>query len=284
MIAGSLGCVLVSMPQPFDFALTVSRFRASGEDRVNRLAGGRLFRVLGGRVVTVAQATGGVDATPPRPEFVEPVRRLLGAHADLAEFDRLVVAADAVLAELVGRLHGLRPALVPDPFEMLVTSITAQQISQAAALATRNRLVEAFGERHGTVYSFPLPAALATADESRLVAAGLSRTKARYVRAVAASKLDFDELAELEDDEVIARLVELPGIGRWTGEWYLARHLGRADVWPAGDLALRRALERFYTGGSPIDETGARRLGERFRPHRTLACLYLLSGARMSAG
>ena len=271
------------MPQPFDFALTVERFHASGEDRMNHVADGRLSRVLAGHGVTVDEAPGGVRVTPAHPELEGPVRRLLGAHADVSGFERLAAEVDPVLAELTRGLRGLRPALVPDPFEMLITSITAQQISQAAALATRNRLVEAFGQPRGSVYSFPSSAALATADDAALVAVGLSRPKVRYVRAIATSDLDFDDLAGLDDHEVTVRLSELPGIGRWSAEWYLARHLGRPDVWPAGDLALRRALERFLTAGSPVDEKAARQLGERYRPHRSLACVYLLAAARFGA-
>ena len=278
---GSLGRVFVPMPRPFDFARTVGRFGAVGEDRVNRLADGRLTRVLAGRAVTMEAASGGVLVEPGRPELVRPVRRLLGAHADLGWLDHVPGSADPVLADLAGRLRGLRPALVPDPFEMLVTSITAQQVSQAAALAMRNRFVEAFGQRHGAVYAFPDPAAVARVDESTLAATGLSRQKARYVRTIATSRRDFADLTTLDDDDVVAALTELPGIGRWSAEWYLARHLGRPDIWPAGDLALRRALERFCSAGSRLDDPQARRLGDCFRPHRTLACLYLLAAARM---
>ena len=178
------------------------------------------------------------------------------------------------------RLAGLRPPILGDPWEALVGSITAQQVSLCAALAIRTRFVERFGERVERAWAFPARERVAAAEPEELVALGFSRRKADYAVGLARSDLDLEALAALPDEEVKARLVELPGIGEWTADWFLARHLARPDAWPAGDLGLRKAVGRFVLGGRDpsVDETRA--IGERFAPHRNLTAHYLLTGMR----
>lgn len=218
-------------------------------------------------------AAGGVAVDQPDADLAGPVRRYLGASFDLDGFAAAALA-DSVLARLVADLRGFRPPLVPDPFEALVTSITAQQISLRAAGAVRNRLIRAFGTAFAVAHAFPGRERLATASPEELVAVGFSRRKAEYVLGLARADVDLEGLAVLPDDEVKERLVALAGIGEWTAEWFLARHLGRPDVWPAGDLGLRKAVLHFY-GTNDV-----RALGGRFAPFRTLAAHYLLLGMR----
>ncbi|HSK15938.1 MAG TPA: hypothetical protein VK915_07180 [Gaiellaceae bacterium] len=220
-------------------------------------------------------APGGVRVDPPDPALAEPVRRFLGAAFDLDALAAFA-AAEPVLARLVQALRGFRPPLVPDPFESLVTSITAQQISLRAAFSIRNRFIEALGEPHDGVWAFPARERVAAASPEEVAAVGLTRRKAASVVAIARADLDLDALAPLPDDEAKAVLVELPGIGEWTAEWFLARHLGRPDVWPAGDLGLRKAVLHFYA------EEDTRAAGDRFPGHRNLAAHYLLLGHRLS--
>jgi DNA-3-methyladenine glycosylase II len=165
--------------------------------------------------------------------------------------------------------------LAPDPFESLVTSITAQQVSLHAAFAIRSRFVQHFGIRVGRVWSFPARERVAAAEESELVALGFSRRKAEYVVGLARSEIDLDGLAALPDEEVKARLVALRGIGEWTAEWFLARHLGRPEAWPAGDLGLRKAVLHFY------GEEDTRAASARFSRFANLAAHYLLLGLRV---
>jgi DNA-3-methyladenine glycosylase II len=180
-----------------------------------------------------------------------------------------------VLAGIVERLAGFRPPLTPDPFEMLVGAITAQQVSLFAALAIRNRLVERFGERHGEASSFPTRARLAAAREEELLELGFSRRKAEYVIDLARSELDLDALSALPDDEVKARLIAQRGLGEWSAEWFLARHLARPHAWPWGDLALRKAVADLYRG---LDVREAR---QRFHPYENLSAHYLLLARRI---
>src|SRR5262249_57742882 len=142
-------------------------------------------------------------------------------------------AGQPVLAELVPRLAGFRPPLAPDPFESLVTSITAQQVSLFAAFAIRTRLIERFGVRGELAHAFPTRERIASAEEDELVALGFSRRKAEYVVGLARSDVDLEALAALDDDEVRARLTAVRGLGAWTAEWVLGRRRAHPRAWPA---------------------------------------------------
>ncbi len=110
-----------------------------------------------------------------------------------------------------------------------------------------------------------------------MLALGFSRRKAEYVLGVADEPVDLDELASLPDDEVKRRLVAVRGIGEWTAEWFLARHLARPRAWPVGDVALDKAVRAFYPEALDI-----RAFGERFDPFQNLTAHYLLTGARLA--
>ena len=260
----------LAAPEPFSLELTTARFRAFGLDRATLWEDGALYRAAGGRELRIAAAPGGVDVEPLDAETEPVVRKLLGFEFDLVAFSAWA-AGDELLGPLVVRFAGFRPTLAPDPFEMLVGAITAQQVSLFAAGAIRNRLVERFGEHVGRVWAFPTRERLAAASEEELCVVGFSRRKAEYVIALARSDLDLAALALLSDDEVKERLTALRGLGEWTADWFLARHLGRPRAWPAGDLALRKAVRSLY-GDVDVRATGA-----RFEPFQNLTAHYLLA-------
>jgi DNA-3-methyladenine glycosylase II len=264
----------VAVPGPFDFALTTERFRAFGVDRANLWHEGGLHRAVGGRELRVEAAPGGVDAEPLDEETEPVVRALLGLVFDLGGFYDWA-ARDEVLGPATRRLAGFRPTLSPDPFEMLVGAITAQQVSLFAAVAIRNRMIERYGRRVGLAWEFPSRDTLAAASEADLVALGFSRRKAEYTVGLARSDLDLHGLSALPDEEVKARLVALRGLGEWTAEWFLARHLARPHAWPWGDLALRKAVADLYRG---LDVREAR---GRFHPFENLSAHYLLLASRV---
>jgi DNA-3-methyladenine glycosylase II len=255
---------------PFDLTLTTVRFRAFGSDRASLWRDGALYRGDGGRELRIAAAPGGVDVEPLDAASEPVVRAVLGLDFDLEPFYAWA-AADETLAPLVLRFAGFRPSLSPDPFEALVTSITAQQVSLRSAAAIRNRLVERFGAAAGRAWAFPSRDRLAAATEAELVAVGFSRRKAEYVVGLARSDLDLAALAALPDEEVKARLVAVRGLGEWTADWFLARHLARPRAWPAGDLALRKAVRALY------GDVDVRAAGARFDPFQNLTAHYLLA-------
>ena len=268
------------LPQPYSFELSTERFRAFGPDLANLWHDGALHRVVAGSEVRIAAAPGGVDAEPLDAVSAPVVLHLLGAPFELEPF-YAAAREDPVLGRLTGRLRGLRPPLAPDAFESLVTSITAQQISLRAAFAVRNRFIQRFGERGVHAYSFPPASAVASAGPEDLAALGFSLRKADYVLALARAELDYADLARLPDDEVKARLLLLPGIGEWTADWFLARHLARPRAWPAGDLGLRKAASAFYGAGRSLSIPEVRALAGRFDPYQNLTAHYLLTGLRV---
>lgn len=295
--------VLAFRPRPpLDARLTLARYGRWGVDPASPYADGVLYRVarVGDELVPfrltvtgpadrprATLAVAGAASTAVRPVLRRQAAQLLGEPWDLRGFYR-AAAADPVLAPLVrpaGGLWGLRPTLVPDPFEMLVGAISAQQVNLAFAFATRARLVRRYGTPLAfdgvTVYGFPAPAVLAAAPPAALREMQFSQRKSEYIvglaQELAAGRLDLSALARASDAEVIAGLTALRGLGRWTAEWFLARGLGRPDICPADDLGVRRAVEALCWGGRARTAAAVRRRARGWRPHRSLATHYLLA-------
>jgi 3-methyladenine DNA glycosylase/8-oxoguanine DNA glycosylase len=266
---------LLAIPQPYDFEVSTERFRAFGPDHANLWHEGGLHRVVDGREVRIEPAPGGVLVEPLDARIEPVVATLLGLPFDLAAFARWARRADPVVRRVAAAIAGFRPPLAPDPFESLVTSISAQQVSLFAAFAIRNRLIERYGERGEYAFSFPTRERLAAANEDSLFALGFSRRKAEYVVGLARSDLDLDGLGDLPDDEVKARLTAVRGLGEWSADWFLARHLARPRAWAPGDLGVRKAIASFY------GDVDARAVVERFDPFQNLTVHYLLTGARV---
>ena len=287
---------------PLDVPRTLERYRVWGEDPVNRLRPGvfvRAIRVAGAWHGYELRWSGTVDAarllvsTPGNRSTrvleaaVDEVGRICGLGLDVETF-YAAAREDPVLGPLVPRLWGLRPTLSPHPLEMLIGSVCAQQINLAFAFTVKGRLVRRFGVAVDiagqTVYGFPEAAELARAhvDELRRL-----QLKSEYVvglaHQIASGRLDLEALGRGSNAQVIETLTAVRGFGRWTAEWFLARHLGRGDVCPAGDLAVRRAFERFYNRGRALDETRVRRRARAWGAHQNMAVHYLLAGQRLSA-
>lgn len=295
--------ILLAPDGPLHAGATLARYHLWGEDPANRLAGNALLRVLrfGARLVPYEVRTHGTVDEPRiavrvpggrgaaiRDAVTAEVRRLFGLDFDLAGFYRMA-KGDAALAPLVEPLYGLRPTLAPSPLEMLVGSITAQQVNLQFAFACRARLVRRYGVPRAlgrsTVWAFPDAPTLARARLRDFRAMKYSRRKGEYIRglarAVVAGELDLDALAAAPNEEIVARLTRQRGVGRWTAEWFLARCLGRGDVCPAGDLAVRKAFERSYGRGRSPSEEAIRRRARAWGNYQNLAVHYLLAGMRL---
>lgn len=186
------------------------------------------------------------------------------------------LSRDPVLAGVITRVGDL-PVLTPtaDPFGTLIRNVTGQQLSVKAAASIHARVTATLGEVTADT--------LLAASGDTLRGAGLSWAKVRTVQAIAqAAKtgaVDFAHLSEQDDETVIAELLPLPGIGRWTAEMFLMFALARPDVFSLGDLALRQGLARLHP-----DAPAAEVLG-RWAPYRTLAARYVWAdNARVKAG
>ncbi len=164
-----------------------------------------------------------------------------------------------------------------------MVAITTQQISLRAAAAIRGNLVRAYGVQHEVAWEFPTRERVEELRPRALHAARASRARRRSTSSSSPTRgLDLDALAALDDDEVIAALTSVRGLGRWTADWFLARHLARPHAWPAGDLGVRKAVSTFYAGGRHCRSRRSARMSERFAPFENLSAQFLLAGARMA--
>jgi DNA-3-methyladenine glycosylase II len=222
-----------------------------------------------------------VSIEPGSPEAAAEIGHLLGLPLDLAAF-RGWAARDSQLGGIIESIPGFRPTLSPDPFEALVIAITTQQISLRAAAAIRANFVERFGIRHQRAWEFPTRERMRDARPQHFTVLGFSRAKAEYVLELAHSNLDLTALPARSDDEVIEAITAIRGLGRWTADWFLARHLARPRAWPAGDLGVRKAVATFYAEGRQLSIEEVRHMGERFAPFENLSAQFLLAGARMA--
>jgi DNA-3-methyladenine glycosylase II len=181
----------------------------------------------------------------------------------------------ATIVERVGPLdHRARRRGRPEePYGALVRTIVGQQLSTGAAATIYGRVISLFDERP------PTPEQLLLADEDTLRAAGLSRPKISYLRDLARhvieGDLELEALEHLPDDEVSRRITAVKGLGQWSADMFLMFHLRRPDVLPVGDLGVRRSVERYYGLDALPDADELVRIAEPWRPHRTLASLYL---------
>ena len=160
-------------------------------------------------------------------------------------------------------------------FGAIRDAVVSQQISTHAANAISARMAAA---------GLADEAAIAATDEETMRAAGLSRPKIRYLRGIAQAGIDWPGLRDLPDDEVIARLTALPGIGRWTADIYLKFALGRADAFAAGDLALAEAARLLYGLPHRPGPTELTALAEPWRPWRAVAARALWAYYRVAKG
>jgi DNA-3-methyladenine glycosylase II len=195
---------------------------------------------------------------------------------------RQLAAADPTMAALIERIGKIdletrlrrrseeRPA---DAYGALLRAIVGQQLSTKAARTIYGRVVDLFGGRT------PSPEKLLEAEEADLRAAGLSGRKVEYVRDLAShvlsGELELDRLDELSDEEAIEEIVAVRGLGVWTAEMFLLFHLERPDVLSGGDLGIRKAVQVEYGLKEMPAPARVVEIGEPWRPHRSLASLYL---------
>jgi DNA-3-methyladenine glycosylase II len=192
---------------------------------------------------------------------------------------KALAAADPVMAGFVERFGELsvdqrrRGRPKDDPYGALLRSVVAQQVSAKAAASIHGRVLEIFGGRD------PTPAEVLEAGPEKLRAAGLSGRKVSYIcdlaRHVEDGELELDRLNELSDSDVVDEITAIRGFGMWSAHMFLIFFLERPDVLPTGDLGIRRATQLAYDLPELPDPAELERIAEPWRPHRTLACLYL---------
>ncbi len=293
---------LIATGEHVNFALTLRRYQAYGEDAANYFDGKNFRKVFSSGhklfLLSLQESNGGVTlhVQPPtrsqavwqRAELI--TRKILGLDFPLEAFYQFA-AGDSVLRELMKKFRGLRPTLAANPFESLVTSISAQQINLQFAFTVRSRLIRRYGEKlvvNGqTYFDFPKPEKLARVKVSSLRRLQFTEKKSEYIiglaKAVSEGRLDLAALSQQSDEEIAENLIARRGIGRWTVDWFLARHLGRGQAFPAGDLGVRKAVQHFYFNGKEKSEEELRKFAQRWGEFANLATHYLLAGLALGA-
>jgi DNA-3-methyladenine glycosylase II len=199
-----------------------------------------------------------------------------------AKARKALAASDPTMAALIERVGKIDIATrlkrrseerPNDAYGALLRAIVGQQLSTKAARTIYLRVIDLFGG------STPSPEQLLEAREEDLRSAGLSGRKTEYVRDLAShvlsGELELDRLEDLSDEEAIAEIVAVRGLGQWTAEMFLLFHLERPDVLSGGDLGIRKAIQVEYGLEEMPSPTRVLEIGEPWRPHRSLASLYL---------
>jgi DNA-3-methyladenine glycosylase II len=195
--------------------------------------------------------------------------------ADYQKARRLIMRRDPILGAAVRQIGacGLAERQRKDHLTALVGAIVSQQLSTKAAATIFGRFVALFPDGH--IH----PEKIHALEDSVLRGAGLSGQKVGYLRdlcvRIADGRLQLDELEALEDELVIERLTSVKGFGRWTAEMFLMFRLHRPDVLPVGDLGIVNAIQRLYRLRKRPDAKRMLKLGEAWRPYRSVACWYL---------
>jgi DNA-3-methyladenine glycosylase II len=294
---------------PFRLDLTVWALRRRAHNVVDRYEDGTWRRVLVvGKSpvgVTVRQTRGGarseveVRISATRPQAVKAevsaiVTRMLGLDRDLSDFYRLA-RGDAPLNDLAERLRGMKPVRYATVFEAFANAVACQLVSLSAGMHVLNRIAEACGmvvnadDATVSMRSFPLASAIARSNPDALRTLGLSRQKGEYLIGLARLAIDpkdrdFASIERLTDDDAIARLSQIRGVGRWTAEYVMLRGFGRINIFPGDDVGGRNKLFEWLGVTDAPTYDGVGKMLERWHPYGGLIYLHLIVNAVVDGG
>lgn len=292
---------------PFRLDLTAWALRRRAENRVDRWDGTTYRRVIRvrGRVAELRVLQSQFRNTPRLEVTVSGVRlsgavkaevrmlltRMLGLQIDLKSFYRMA-ARDAKLRDLSERYRGLKPVQFPTVFEALGNAFACQQFTITAGLQLLNRLAKlgsvVIETGEGRFFGFPEPADLAHLSPRVFRRLGFSGQKTRAFRQLSrdlmSGALDFQRLSHCTNDDAIASLLELRGVGRWTAEYVLLRGLGRLDVFPGDDVGARNRLAKWLHRPRVMNYASVHRALDRWRPYAGLAYFHMLMESLRATG
>lgn len=219
------------------------------------------------------------------------LERLLGLRVDLSEFHRFA-ARDKKLGPLVNRFRGMKPPRFASLFEGALNSIACQQVTLTLGIRLLNRLAERYGQKlpgaGETAHAFPRPEDIAGTTPEELRELGFSRNKGlamiELARLGPSEREDLAKLETMPDDEAVARLCELRGVGRWSAEYVLLRYLGRTHLFPGDDVGARNNLVEWLNLPDPLDYDGVRRVVAPWADYGGLLYFHLLLSRLAEAG
>jgi DNA-3-methyladenine glycosylase II len=294
---------------PFRLDLTVWALRRRAHNVVDRFDDGiwRRVLVIGKWPVAVAvrqnrssvrpEIEVRISAARPQPvkaEVAAIITRMLGLERDLSDFYRLA-RTDARLRELAERLRGMKPVRYATAFEGFANAVACQLVSLSVGMHVLNRMADAYGavgkvDGGATpMRSFPAAESIARSNPDAMRAFGLSRQKGEYLIGLAKLAIDpkdpdFASIERLDDDDAIARLSKIRGVGRWTAEYVMLRSFGRINIFPGDDVGGRKKLFEWLGSSDAPTYDGVGKMLERWRPYGGLIYLHLIVNSVAGAG
>ena len=292
---------------PFRLDLTVWALRRRARNIIDRWDGTAYRRVLslGDKPVEVEirQAAGNErpqlevtirgrrTSARMRDAVRDTVTRMLGLRADLSGF-YVLAKQDRRLAPLVEEFCGLKPPRFPSVFEAMVNAFACQQLSLTVGIELLDRLARQCGPvmaDAGTPgYGFPRPADLVRVKPPTFRKLGFSYGKAKSIltlsRSLVAGEQDLPSLERMAENEAVAQLMQLRGVGRWTAEYVLLRGLGRTNMFPGDDVGARNHLAEWLGHPQPLDYDGVKRAVARWQPYAGLVYFHLLLAGLTESG
>lgn len=211
------------------------------------------------------------------------IQKMFGLTVDLQPFYSLAITND-ILKSLVEQFSGVKPPRFPSIFEGLINSIACQQVTLDLGILMLNRLSESFGmkfvENSTTLYAFPRPEDLADESLEDIKKLGFSYQKAKAIKELATTvlnkNLNFTNLEKMKNNEVVAYLSTIRGIGRWSAEYVLLRGLGRLDTFPGDDIGAQNNLKRIFLINNKPNYEEIKKLTSQWHPYEGLVYFHLL--------
>ena len=201
----------------------------------------------------------------------------------LAKAEAHLRAADPVLARLIEQHDRFQPRPGTDPWSRLVRTIIFQQLAGAAARTIQRRFYALYGQPTGDELVAPTPHEVLATNDEQFRSAGVSHQKAGYLRDLAArvddGRLALDRITSATDNEIVAQLTAVHGIGEWSAHMFLMFELCRPDVLPVGDFGVRHGVAVAYALPSHPTPTQVRAIAEPWAPFRTVASWYMWRAA-----
>ncbi len=190
---------------------------------------------------------------------------------------------------IINNLHGVKPLRTPTLYEMAVIAITEQQLAYPVAVKMRSKLIQALGKKmifeDREYRSFPTPRAVAACQVEDLRAMSFSTRKAEYLidlsRKVALEGLNLEDLRDRSNEEVVATLTSLRGFGRWSGEYFLSRGLGRSEIFAADDLGIQTLVGKHLGPGRRVTAAECQKILEPWSDYKRWVVFYLFCASRL---